>query len=135
MAFVVVTRLRLRDAQYRDEFFGAALAVMEQATHSEGNVAADVLADADDTFWTRTAWNDRAAMSRFLNSEPHFDTMSRIDEWCDEATFIDWEQATPDLPDWKTAYTRLVADGQVTFLAHPSESHATRMFPPPVEAG
>jgi len=87
MAFVVVTRLRLRDAQYRDEFFGAALAVMEQATHSEGNVAADVLADADDTFWTRTAWNDRAAMSRFLNSEPHFDTMSRIDEWCDEATF------------------------------------------------
>jgi len=133
MALMVVTRLRLGDPKYRDAFLGSALAVMEQATSSEGNLGADVLADTNETYWTRTAWSDRATMSSFLNSEPHLGTMNRIDEWCDEAAFVDWEQESPDLPDWQTAHRRLVADGQVASLAHASEAHATRKFPPPAE--
>jgi hypothetical protein len=41
---------------------------------------------------------------------------------CGEATFVDWEQATSDLPDWQTSYGRLVADGQVATLTNPSEA-------------
>ena len=33
--------------------------------------------------------------------------MRRLDEWCDEATFVDWEQAGADLPDWRASYGRL----------------------------
>ncbi len=133
MSFMVVTRLRLLDQKYLDEFVGQAFAVVDQANDSEGNLAADVLVDANDTYWTRTAWDGRGAMGRFVTSEPHLATMGHLSEWCDEATFVDWEQSESDLPDWQTAYRRLVADGQVAPLAHPSEDHQTRAFPPPVE--
>jgi hypothetical protein len=42
---IVVTRLRLRDPGLLDEFFTDAVAAIEQATKSEGNLGADALAD------------------------------------------------------------------------------------------
>lgn len=134
MAFVVVTRLHLRDPEFFDEFFAAAVAVVEQAQGATGNLAADVLAEANNTYWTRSVWTDRVAMGGFLEAQPHLGTMDRIDQWCDEATFVDWEQAEDALPDWQDGYDRLVADGQVTRLTRPTEAHATRRFPPPVLA-
>jgi len=57
--------------------------------------------------------------------------VARPDEWCDEATFVDWEQDSTDLPDWKASYTRLIADGQVASLSQPSAAHESRNFPAP----
>jgi hypothetical protein len=133
MPVIVVTRLRLRDPAFFDEFFAAAVAVVEQASKSVGNVGADVLADANNTFWTRTAWQERRLMDEFVGAQPHLQTMSRIDDWCDEATFIDWEQPGEDLPDWQYGYRRLIAEGQGASLTQPSDAHASRAFPPPVE--
>ena len=45
MPIIVVTRLRLRDPAFFEEFFGSAVAVTEQATNSEGNLGAEVLAE------------------------------------------------------------------------------------------
>jgi len=95
---------------------------------------ADVLADANNVYWTVTAWQERGPMQAFVGSEPHLGTMARLDDWCDEATFTDWEQSSADLPDWQTSYGHLTADGQVADLTHPSDAHATRAFPAPVEA-
>jgi hypothetical protein len=134
MAVIVVTRLRLRDSALLDEFFTAAVASLEQAKKSDGSLGADVLADANDTWWTVTAWQERRPMQAFVGTEPHRSTMARLDDWCDEATFVDWHQASADLPDWQASYRRLVADGQVASLTHPSDAHQTRAFPPPVEA-
>lgn len=134
MAVIVVTRLRLKDPARSDEFFRAAVAALEQATSSDGCVGADVLADANNTWWTVTSWSGRPAMRGFVGAEPHRATMARLDDWCDEATFVDWEQDGEDLPDWPTNYRRLVADGQVADLTHPSPAHGTRDFPPPAEA-
>jgi quinol monooxygenase YgiN len=132
MPVVVVTRLRLRDPGFFDEFFASAVAVVEQAQQSEGNLSADVLAEAHNTYWTRTAWQDRGAMDAFVGAEPHLSTMSRIDDWCDEATFIDWEQSGEEVPDWHDGYRRLLASGQPATLTHPTEAHHTRDFPAPV---
>jgi quinol monooxygenase YgiN len=129
---VVVTRLRLRDRSSFDEFFASAVAVVEQAKASEGNLSADVLAEAHNTYWTRTAWQDRGAMDAFVGAEPHLSTMSRIDDWCDEATFTDWEQSGEEVPDWHDGYRRLLASGQPATLTHPTEAHHTRDFPAPV---
>ncbi len=134
MPVIVVTRLRLRDPALLDEFFTAAVAVLEQAKNADGNLGADVLADANNTWWTLTAWQDRRPMEAFVGSEPHLSTMARLDDWCDEATFTDWEQPSPDLPDWQASYRRLVADGEVASLTHASAAHQTRAFPPPVQA-
>jgi hypothetical protein len=134
MPVIVVTRLRLRDPALFDEFFASAVAVTEQAKNSDGNLGADVLADANNVFWTRTVWQARGLMQAFVGSEPHLTTMARIDDWCDEATFADWEESSPGLPDWQTGYNRLIADGQVASLTYASAAHQTRAFPAPVTA-
>jgi heme-degrading monooxygenase HmoA len=133
MPIVVVTRLRLRDPALLDEFFTAAVTVLEQAKNSTGNLGADVLADANNAWWTLTAWQERDSIRAFMGTEPHLSTMARLDDWCDEATFADWEQASEDLPNWQTSHRHLVADGQAASLTHPSDAHQARNFPPPVE--
>jgi hypothetical protein len=47
-----------------------------------------------------TAWRDRAAIDAYVHADPHHVTMARLDDWCDEATFTDWEQDSAELPDW-----------------------------------
>jgi hypothetical protein len=132
MPVIVVTRLRLKDPALFGEFFASAVAVMEQAQQAAGNLGADVLAEANNTYWTRTAWQEHDLMDAFVGSDPHLRTMSRIDDWCDEATFVEWEQATADLPDWQDGYRRLVASGQGASLTGGTQAHRTRDFPAPV---
>jgi hypothetical protein len=134
MPVIVVTRLRLSDPGLFDQFFASAVAATEQARSSDGNLGADVLADANNVFWTLTAWQARGPMQAFVGSEPHLSTMARLDDWCDEATFADWEQDSPALPDWQTGYDRLIADGQIADLTDASDAHLTRAFPAPVTA-
>lgn len=133
-AHYVVTRLRLREPGLFDEFFASAVAVTEQARNSDGNLGAEVLADANNVFWTLTAWRARGPMQAFVGSEPHLATMTRLDDWCDEATFADWEQSSPSLPDWQAGYDHLITDGQAGSLTHASDAHQTRAFPAPVTA-
>jgi hypothetical protein len=132
---IVVTRLRLKDLAFQDEFFTAAVAVLEQAKSAEGNLGTDALADANNVWWTLTAWSERRPMHAFVGSEPHRSTMRRIDDWCDEATFAAWEHEGPGLPDWQTSYQHLIADGQSTRLTDASEAQLTRAFPAPVQPG
>jgi len=132
MPVVVITRLRLKDPALLDEFFASAVAAVEQAQSSSGNLGADVLADANNTYWTRTAWQGRRAMRAYVGADPHRGIMRRLDDWCDEATFVDWEQASADIPDWQASYARLIADGHVASLTEPSAAHRNRAFPAPV---
>ena len=56
-----MTRLRLRDPALLDEFFTDAVAAIEQAMKSEGNLGADALADANNAWWSVSAWGKNAA--------------------------------------------------------------------------
>ena len=133
MPIIAVTRLRLRDRSLLDEFFTHAAAVLEQAMKSKGNLGADALAEAHDAWWSVTAWQQRAQMEAYVNAEPHLSTEALLDHLCDEATFVDWEQASPELPDWPTSWRRLVADGKSAALTNQSEANEIRAFPAPVE--
>jgi hypothetical protein len=134
VAVIVVTRLRLRDPALLDEFFTDAVAAIEQAQKAEGNLGTDALADANNAWWTVSSWQDRRLMHAFVGNQPHRSIMGRLDHYCDEATFVDWEQDSPDLPDWHTNHRHLVADGTAAELTHPSDANQTRAFPPPVVA-
>ena len=113
MPVIVITRLRLKDAALTDEFFTDALAAIEQAQKSQGNLGADALADANNAWWSVTAWGERRLMHSYVRTEPHRTIMSHLDRFCDEATFVDWEQDSADLPDWQTGWRReAVAVGQ-----------------------
>jgi hypothetical protein len=129
---IVVTRLRLKNPALLDEFFTDAVAAMEQAQKSEGNLGADALADADNAWWSVSAWRDREPMQAFVHSAPHSAILGRLDHYCDEATFVDWEQESPSLPDWPTCWQHLTADGKVAALSEASPINQTRAFPPPV---
>ena len=134
MPVIVVTRLRLKDPALLDEFFTDAVVAIEQAQKAEGNLGADALADANNAWWSVSAWGDRPTMQAFVHNQPHLSISERLDRYCDEATFVDWEQDSPGLPDWQTSWRHLVADGTVAELTHPSEANQTRKFPPPVTA-
>jgi quinol monooxygenase YgiN len=133
MPVIVVTRLRLKDPALLDEFFTDAVAAIEQAMKSEGNLGADALADADNARWSVTSWQERGSMQAYVDSEPHLGISARLDHYCDEATFVDWEQDSPCLPDWPASWRHLVADGKVAELTQPSDANQTRAFPAPVE--
>ena len=133
MPVIVVTRLRLKDPALLDEFFTAAVAAIEQAQKSDGNLGVGALADANNAWWSVSAWTERRPMQAFVDTEPHLDISKRLDHFCDEATFVDWEQDSPDLPDWQTSWRHVTADGKVAELTHPSDANQTRAFPPPVE--
>ena len=123
----------MRDLSLLDEFFTHAAAVLEQAMKAEGNLGADALAEAYDAWWSVTAWQQRGQMQAYVNAEPHLSTEGLLDHLCDEATFVDWEQASPELPDWQTSWRHLVADGHSATLTNQSDANQTRAFPAPVE--
>jgi hypothetical protein len=133
MPIMVVTRLRLKDPALLDEFFTDAVAAIEQAQKSAGNLGADALADAGNAWWSVSAWTERGPMQAYVDSEPHLTIRARLDHYCDEATFVDWEQASPALPDWPTSWRHLTADGQAVQLSQASPDNQTRNFPRPVE--
>ncbi len=133
MPVIVVTRLRLKDAALLDEFFTDAVAAIEQAQKSPGNLGADALADASNAWWSVSAWSEHEQMQAYVDSEPHLTIRTRLDHYCDEATFVDWEQASGDLPDWQTSWQHLVADGKAAQLTHASPANQTRDFPRPVD--
>ena len=93
MPVIVVTRLRLKDPALLDEFFTDAVAAIEQATKSEGNLGADALADANNAWWSVSAWQERGLMQAFVDSQPHLGISGRLDHYCDEATFVPGEEA------------------------------------------
>ena len=119
MPIIVVTRLRLKDPALLDEFFTDAVAAIEQAQKSAGNLGADALADAANAWWSVSAWTERGPMQAYVDSEPHLTIRTRLDHYCDEAAFFDWEQASPALPDWPTSWRHLTADGKAAQLSQP----------------
>jgi hypothetical protein len=58
--------------------------------------------------------------------------MGRLDDLCDEASFVDGEQDAGDLPDWQTCHRRVVDNGVSASLTHASPNNASRAFPAPV---
>ena len=132
MPFVSITRLRIRAPEFVDRFAEAVPGVYAQAAAAPGNLAMDLLAEANATFWTRTVWTDRAAMRSYMTSGDHGDVMPLLRDWCDEAHVAHWEQADEELPTWEEAHRRIVEEGRVSAVAHPSPVQATRAVAPPV---
>jgi hypothetical protein len=54
---------------------------------------------------------------------------SKLFRWCDEATFVNWQQSEDVLPDWDDAYERLIVSGEVVHLKFESPANAARSFP------
>jgi len=102
-----------------------------QARSSDGNLRTLTIKDRGLTFWTITVWRDQAAMRAFRNIGSHKAAMPKLSKWCDEATYVHWEQESDAAPDLKDAYARLVSEGVVSRVRYPSNNHATLAFQEP----
>lgn len=86
MPFIAVTRLRLRSLRFLVPFTWYTGRSFRQAKHAPGNLGAKVRRAEGVAFWTMTAWQDEAAMSRYRITPPHRNAMLKLIEWCDEAS-------------------------------------------------
>jgi hypothetical protein len=131
MPLISVTRLRIRSARFLPGFFVYAFRSTRQARRTPGNLGAAVFNDSLHTFWTKTAWQDEAAMRAFMRSGPHTLAMPKLAHWCDEASVVHWSQDTAELPAWPEAHRRMQAEGRPSRVRHPSPAHeAFRIAPP-----
>jgi hypothetical protein len=129
--FISVTRLRVRLLRYLPGFILYASVSARQARRASGNVGVGLLRDANNAFWTRTAWRDEASMRAFMMAKPHRLAMDKLILWCDEAHVVHWSQETPDLPRWHDAHQRMVRDGRRSKVKYPSAAHEAFEIPPP----
>ncbi len=82
MPLVAVTRLRLRSLRFLVPFAWYTWRSFEQAKHARGNLGVKLRKAEGITFWTLTAWQDEAAMSRYRITPPHRHAMAKLPEWC-----------------------------------------------------
>src|SRR5712691_6765455 len=92
MPLVSITRLRVRAWRYLPAFVVGTFRSALQAKASSGSRAVSILSDSNFTFWTRTVWNDEAALRSFMLSGAHKKVMPRLLECCDEAAVVHWLQ-------------------------------------------
>lgn len=102
-----------------------------QIINTPGFLGGNLLRDANQTYWTMTAWDEQAAMKIFRNSGAHRSVMPKIQDWCDEASVAHWQQPDSNLPNWEEVHHRLVAEGFMTRLSQPSPAHIGRDIPAP----
>jgi hypothetical protein len=131
MAFVSITRLRVRSWRYLPGFIIQSLRSARQAKTAAGSLSVCVLRDANLAFWTRTVWSEEAAMRAFMRSGAHRNVMPRLLEWCDEAAVAHWSEDAPEPPSWPQSHRRLQREGRPSKVNRPSEAQRRFEIPAP----
>lgn len=117
---VSVTRLRLRSLLYFPPFIWHALRSAKQARSAPGFVGGWLGGEDMRSNWTATVWESMEAMRAFRNSGAHLTAMPRLMHWCDESSYVHWEQEETDVPTPEAAYARLVSSGKLSKVLQPS---------------
>jgi len=131
MAWISVTRLRVRSFIYLPPFFWDTFKSMRQAEGSSGFLGGRLLVNAKNVFWTMTAWIDEAAMNAYRTGGAHRRAMPKLLNWCNEAAVVHWTQESSEIPFWQEAYKRMAEEGKPSKVNHPSPAHASNHIPAP----
>ena len=125
MAFVSVTRLRIRSVWFMPRFALHALNSLRQCKHASGFLNGSLLPDRKLTFWTMTLWENQAAMRAYMTGSAHLKAMPKLLVWCDEASIVHWTQDDVTLPSWEVAAQRMRTQGRLSKGGKPSAVHAS----------
>lgn len=120
---VSITRLRVRSIFYMPLFILHAMRTMMQAQRAEGIQGVETRIEKNNVIWTKTVWSDEAAMKRYRGAGAHQVAMRLLSEICSEAAYARWGQETPGLPTWEEAHQRILRDGKLSKVKHPSALH------------
>ncbi|WP_448574277.1 hypothetical protein [Trichothermofontia sp.] len=131
MSVISVTRLRLRSLKYLPSFLWYSLLCVIQAKYTPGNLGIGLLVDANQTFWSRSAWRDESSMRAFVTASFHRSAIIKLSEWADEASGAHWEQRYSTFPTWSEVYQKVREEGYRVPLRHPSPAHIAAEITPP----
>jgi heme-degrading monooxygenase HmoA len=131
MAFISVTRLRVRSFRYLPEFLWDTAQSVRQVQRSSGFLGGRLLVNLPYVFWTMTVWLDEAAMNAFRTGGAHRKAMPKLLHWCDEAAVVHWTEGSPEIPAWQQAQQHMAENGRLSKVNHPSPAQAARQIPAP----
>ncbi|WP_133913134.1 DUF3291 domain-containing protein [Streptomyces sp. NBC_00582] len=108
-AFVMASRLEVRSPRDVPRFFLKSLAAWRQVSGAPGAYGASLIAEPlKRTFWTLSAWEDKAALHAYAGAEPHKSIMNGLRPTMKGSVFTFWRVPASDLPlDWTDARRRL----------------------------
>ena len=133
---ISITRLRVRSIWYLPLFLLYAMRTSAQAQKAEGVLGAQTRFEKNNVVWTKTVWQDEALMKKYRGSGAHQVAMRLLSEMCSEASVARWTQDTADLPTWEEAHRRILAEGRLSKVKHPSPMQvAGRTAPETMIAG
>jgi len=70
-------------------------------------------------------------MNEFRTTAAHRAAMPKLLQICDEASVVHWTQETSELPSWEESHRRMVADGRLSKVNHPSPNQLSNEIPAP----
>jgi hypothetical protein len=112
-AYVMASRFELTSAWRSPAFLVQSIRAWQQARRSPGVFGATLRAQLlRRTYWTLSAWTDRAALYAFARTEPHRTIMKRVRPWAKTATFRFWTVQADKLTPaelWAEAQRRINA--------------------------
>jgi hypothetical protein len=100
-----------------------------QAQRARGFLGGKLLVNSKSVYWTMTAWESDSAMNEFRTTAAHRAAMPKLLHICDEASVVHWDQEASELPSWEESYRRMVADGRLSKVNHPSPGHLNNHTP------
>jgi hypothetical protein len=131
MAFVSITRLRLRSFLYLLPFIVHASRSSNQIIKAKGFLKGKTLLDKNLTFWTMSLWTVDAEMRAYRNTDAHKKAMPKLQRWCDEASIVHWQQDDAEFPGWDESHKRMLAEGRSSKVKRPSDDHVNFRIPSP----
>lgn len=133
---VSITRLRVRSIFYLPLFMLHAMRTMMQAQKADGVLGVDTRFEKNNVVWTKTAWTDEKMMKSYRGSGAHQIAMRLLSEICSEASVARWLQETSKLPTWEEAHQRMLTEGKLSKVKHPSPLQASgRTAPDMMQSG
>ncbi len=120
MPAISITRLELRGLRFLPSFFFHTSRSQKQLVAAPGYLGGGTMFESIRAFWTVTAWDSVDAMRAFRNAGAHMAAMRRLIDICGAASYAHWEQATADVPPPDEVHRRMVADGKLSKVRHPS---------------
>jgi len=133
---VSITRLRVRSIFYMPVFMLHAMRTSAQAQKSEGILGIETRFEKNNVVWTKTIWTEESAMKKYRGSGAHQIAMRLLSEICSEASVARWQQADTQLPTWEEAHQRMLREGKLSKVKHPSPLHASgRTTPETMQSG
>ena len=120
MYTVSITRLRVRSIFLMPLFTYHAMRTMTQAQKADGVTSVETRFEKNNVVWTKTVWNEESQMKKYRGSGAHQIAMRMLSEMCSEASVARWQQESTDLPTWEEAHRRMLSEGKLSKVKHPS---------------